>query len=111
MRLRWLLIVLSLSLSLASCSTCRETSIRDAEKYAAQGQQSRIACYYLNLDGLLWGGFVWKSHCQAQVRVADEWRWIGEFGGLRKEPTFRPRGEVFTWTIEGYKQLLKDNGR
>ncbi len=95
-------------LFLAGCADCRMAAIKDAERYQAQGKETQIACYYLNLDGLLWGAFVWKSHCQAQIKVGETWKWAGEFGGLRQEPTFRPRGEVYTWSLEGYKKLIKE---
>ncbi len=94
-----------------SCSTCREKAIVDAERYAAEGYQTRVACYGLCLDGLLWGAFVWRSHCQARVRAGDSWLWVGEWGGLREEPTFRPKGEIFSWTVQGYRDLLTAHGK
>ena len=94
-----------------SCSTCREKAIIDAEHYGANGYQTRIACYNLCLDGLLWGAFIWKSHCQARVRVGDDWLWVGPWGRLRREPTFRPKGDIFSWTVQEYRDLLTTHGK
>ena len=108
----WISVLLFLVLVVApSCSTCREKAIIDAEQYAAEGYQTRVACYMLCLDGLLWGAFVWKSHCQARVRAGDSWLWVGEWGGLHKDPTFRPKGEIFSWTVQGYRDLLTAHGK
>ncbi len=108
---RRLVFVLSVVLLAApGCSICRSKAIVDAEQYAARGYETRIACYYLNLDGLLWGAFVWKSHCQAQVLTDDDWRWVGEYGGLRKTPTFSARGAVYSWTVKEYRGLLASHG-
>ncbi len=94
-----------------SCSVCRVKAIVYAERYAAQGHETKVACYALNLDGLLWGAFVWKSHCQAMVRTGDGWLWVGEWGGLHREPTFMPKGETFSWTVQEYRNLLIMHGK
>ena len=109
-RRAWVFLFFAL-LAASSCSTCREKSVVDAERYAAQGYETRVACYYLNLDGLLWGAFLWKSHCQAQARAGSDWQWVGECGGLKKSPTFRPKGEVYSWSVRDYRDLLAAHGK
>ena len=87
----------------AGCATCRERSVADAERLRARGYETRVAAYALNLDGLIYGAGIWKAHAQAQVLMDGRWLWVGEFGGLREEPTFRPKGWVVVWPVEEYK--------
>src|SRR5512135_3424534 len=96
--------------ALISCTVCRETAIRDAERYAGQGDQVRIATYDLKLGGLLHGAFLWTHHAQAQVYRHGKWYWVCELGGLCDTPTFRPKRILVLWDVREYKRatLLSD---
>ncbi len=92
--------------ALISCSMCRETAVRDAEWYSAKGYPVRIATYDLQLDGLLYGAFLWKHHAQAQVYRHGNWYWVCELGGLCKEPTFRTKRMLVLWDVREYKSAI-----
>ena len=95
---------------LVSCAICREAAIRDAEQYAMQGYEVRIATYDLKLDGLLYGGFLWMYHAQAQVYQHGKWYWACELGGLCDEPTFRIKRLTVLWDPHEYKRAIRLSG-
>lgn len=97
--------------SLWGCSTCRVTSVEDAVKYSNNGYETRIAVYKTGLDGLLWGGFVWQHHAQAQALVGDEWKWVGPLG-LSDSPAFSvANNEIYYWRATDYAAFLKQQNR
>jgi hypothetical protein len=100
-----LIVALMLSLLIA-CTVCRETAIRDAERYTVQGYEARIATYDLKLDGLLYGGFLWTHHAQAQVYRNGKWYWVCEINGLCDSPTFSVKRIVVLWDVEEYKRAI-----
>ena len=101
------LVLLVFMASLWSCATCRVTSVEDAAKYSQKGYQTRIAVYKTGLDGLLWGGFLWSHHAQAQVLVEDKWKWVGTTG-LSDTPTFTiMNDEIYYWRHTDYMAFLK----
>ena len=93
------------------CTTCRVTSVEDANKYARSGYETRIAVYKTGLDGLLWGAFMWTHHAQAQVYVGNEWKWV-ETLGLSDSPTFSiADNEIYYWRATDYASFLKKSNR
>jgi hypothetical protein len=87
----------------SSCALCRVNAIEQAEKYQARGYEVRIATYDLYLDGKLYGAFLWDHHAQAVVWMNGRYRWVGEFGQLSDEPTFRQGRMTVYWTIDEFK--------
>ena len=113
MKAAWCIVIV---LCLAACGTCRVRAIEDAENWAARGEQSRIACYYVGLEGRLAGAFIWNADCQAQVLRDGRWLWVGKFGGLKESPTYsmrqvEPGKDYYTWTVDAYKGLLSSHGK
>jgi hypothetical protein len=51
------IIIIVLMISFYGCTTCRVTSVEDANTYIEKGYRARIAIYRTGMDGLLWGGF------------------------------------------------------
>ena len=104
-----LIIALILLIALCGCTTCRVTSVEDANVYASKGYQTRIAIYKTGLDGLLWGAFLWRHHAQAQVFIDDQWKWVGTLG-LSDSPTFSiADNEIHYWEAANYALFLKRN--
>jgi hypothetical protein len=96
--------------ALISCTLCREAAIRDAEWYARQGDEVRIATYDLKLGGLLYGAFLWTHHAQAQVYRHGKWYWVCELGGLCDAPTFRSKRMLVLWDVQEYKRATLLSG-
>ena len=112
-RLRPLCLVLLLCLSLFSCAihTCRVQSILDAEDYARQGYDTRIAVYRLGFEGKVWGLGIWQYHAQGQVYMDGKWHWLDN-AGPSDSPTYSMADdEIYYWTVNEYKRLLDENGR
>jgi len=98
-------------LSFTGCTTCRVISVEDAERYAQNGYQTRIAVYKVGMDGLLTGGFIWTHHAQAQVLIGNEWKWV-EGRELSDHSTFSiADNEIFYWRATDYSSYLKKTGR
>jgi len=98
-------------LSFTGCTTCRVTSVEDAERFAQNGHQTRIAVYKLGIDGLLTGGFLWTPHAPAQVRVHNELNWV-EGSEILSSPTFTiADNEIFYWRPTDYASFLKKVGK
>lgn len=98
-------------LSFTGCTTCRVTSVEDAERFAQNGYQTRVAVYKLGIDGLLTGGFLWTHHAQAQVLVENEWKWV-EGSELFSSPTFTiADNEIHYWRATDYASFLKKMGK
>lgn len=98
-------------LSFTGCTTCRVTSVEDAERFAQNGYQTRIAVYKLGIDGRITGGFLWTHHAQAQVLVDKEWKWV-EGPELLNSPTFTiADGEIHYWRATDYASFLKKVGK
>ena len=105
------IIMVVLMISFYGCTTCRVTSVEDANVYISKGYDTRIAVYKTGLDGVLWGGFLWTHHAQAQVYVDNEWKWVGKFG-LSDSPTFSiADNEIYYWRAADYASFLKKNKR
>lgn len=93
------------------CTTCRVTSVEDANVYSEQGYKTRIAVYKVGADGLLWGAGIWTHHAQAQVYVDNEWKWVGTLG-LEDSPTFSiADNEIYYWRATDYAGFLKLNNK
>jgi len=102
-----LIIVIIALIPFLGCTTCRVTSVEDANHYAAKGFQTRIAVYKVGPDGLLWGAGIWTHHAQAQVLVENEWKWVGTMG-LENTPTFSiADDEIYYWRATDYAGFLK----
>lgn len=107
--MKWFIAILLLGMFLTSCHTCRVTSCEDAQYYKSQGYSTRIAIYHIGLDGRLYGAFIWKYHAQAQVKMDNEWKWVGKFGPS-DNPTFSIQGDIYYWQPEIYEAYLKQQG-
>ncbi len=93
------------------CSTCRRTSVEDADRYSRNGYETRIVVYKTGLDGLISGGFIWDHHAQAQVLVDNEWKWVGPLG-LSDAPSYTiADNEIFYWRPIDYSAFLKQQNR
>ena len=104
-----LIAALVLLIFLYGCTTCRVTSVEDANRYAQTGYDTRIAIYKTGLDGLLWGGFLWTHHAQAQVYTNGQWKWVGMLG-LSDYPTFSiANDEIYYREAAEYTVFLKTN--
>jgi len=101
------LLALFIASGLASCTICREAAIRDAEQYARRGYEARIATYDLNIDGRMYGAFLWSHHAQAQVYRNEKWYWVCELGGLCEEPTFTIKRIVVLWDVDEYRKAVR----
>jgi len=105
------IIAIIASIPFCGCTTCRVTSVEDANKYARSGYETRIVVYKTGLDGLLWGAFLWTHHAQAQVYIDNEWKWV-EALGLSDSPTFSiADNEIYYWRPTDYASFLKKNNR
>ncbi|MHB8109000.1 MAG: hypothetical protein ACYDHW_03080 [Syntrophorhabdaceae bacterium] len=110
MKYSWI-IFLIVAISLGGCSTCRVASVEDATAYKEMGYNTRIAIYKTGLDGLLWGGFLWTHHAQAQVQVGDNWKWVGTLG-LSDNPSFAiSDNEIHYWRVTDYAAFLKQQNK
>jgi hypothetical protein len=103
-----LLLIICVSLALASCQTCRVTSVEDAKHYRSQGYEVRIAVYRVGLDGKLMGLGIWEYHAQAQAKVNGEWLWI-DGNILSEKPTYTIDNDIWYWQPEIYEAVLKQN--
>jgi len=104
-----LIISLVLLISFYGCTTCRVTSVEDANTYIEKGYRARIAIYRTGMDGLLWGGFLWTHHAQAQVYIDNKWKWVGMLG-LSDSPTFSiANDEIYYREAGEYTAFLKTN--
>ena len=114
-----LLLLAVLILSLCSCATCRETAVKDAEYYMAEGKESRVAMYCVGTWGQIVGMGIWSSHVQAQVKVDDRWYWVNGIGDLQSAPAYSMRPfivdngtewltstDYLWWPVETYKGML-----
>jgi hypothetical protein len=102
-------ILVILSGCLSGCSTCRLTAIQDAKDYQKRGYEARIVVYRVGLDGLLYGGFVWQYHAEAQYFCPEHKRW--EWAGATGLPAFYVGEERYTWKVADYEALLKKHGK
>jgi hypothetical protein len=100
-----------LLLSLTGCALCGPQALWNADKYQKAGYATRIVVYDLQLDGLLYGAFIYKFHAQCQVLKDGQWLYVGEFGGLSFEPTFRMKRIQYEWTPEAFRALLAQHAK
>lgn len=100
------LLILSVSLALLSCQTCRVTSVEDAKYYRSLGYEVRIAVYRVGVDGKIMGLGIWEFHAQAQAKVDGEWMWI-DGGTLSKRPLYTIDNDIWYWQPEIYEAFLK----
>jgi hypothetical protein len=106
---RLLILILSLLL-ITGC--CRNIALYDAEWWACQGYQTRIAAYNVGGDGYIigfphsliiravYGGL---AHAQAQVWKDGRWWWV-EYGQLMEGPQYSMvrKGEQIEKGIDYY---------
>lgn len=101
--------IIALIIPLCGCTTCRVTSVEDANVYSDLGYETRIAVYKVGTDGLILGAGIWTHHAQAQVYVDNEWKWVGALG-LEDSPTFSiADNEIYYWRATDYAGFLKKN--
>ena len=111
----WLTAISMACALMGGCTTCRETALRDATTYSAQGYETKICSYDLLMDGLIWGGGMWPRHAQACIRRDDgTMSYVGMLG-LSDEPTFRLGRQLVIWDVDEFKQVVvepeKSNSR
>lgn len=97
--------ILLACLSLAGCAgTCKESSLRDAKEFQAQGNEVRIQVYEV-----LVAPPGYHSHAQAQVKIAGKWLWID--GGQTWETPSKIQKRLNTcFTIEEFQSLTTKGG-
>lgn len=104
------LLILSVSLALVSCTTCRKISIDDAHRWESKGYQVRIVVYRVGWDGKIAGLGIWEYHAQAQVLIDGEWKWV-DGDTVSDHPTYSIDGEMWYWNVNIYQAVLEQHGK
>jgi hypothetical protein len=96
---------------LCSGCTCKDFALRNAEKYAAEGYQTRIVTYDLKWDAKMGSFWIYDGHAEAQALDGDTWKWI-DWRGFKDGSDYRTPGEmVMIFDIDNFKRFMADQPR